>query len=94
MGIIQWLDGKKTILGGLAAALIGAVWSLDQLLNGGSGHYWFTQANYEAAGLLVASLTGISMRLGISKSQASADAATSAATAAAAAASTLVNKIK
>jgi hypothetical protein len=32
--MIQWLSGRKTLIGSLILSLLGACWSLDTLING------------------------------------------------------------
>jgi hypothetical protein len=32
--MLTWLDGKKTLIGSLLLSLLGAVWSLDMLIDG------------------------------------------------------------
>ena len=62
---MEWLQGKKTIIGGLLVSLLGCLWSLDQLIAPASN--WLTTEQYEAVGLFVAGLTGVTMRLAIGK---------------------------
>lgn len=65
---MEWLNGKKTLIGSVLLSLIGLVWSLDQLIPG----EWLTEQQYIAAGTMVAGLTGASMRLAIGKSESAA----------------------
>lgn len=66
--LIQWLSGKKTLIGGALLSLIGLVGSLDALMN--DGHLaWFTTEQYAAAGTLIAGLTGAAMRLAVKKTE-------------------------
>lgn len=58
---MNFLSGKKTIIGSLILSLAGACWAIDQFVPG----EWFTRDQYEAFSLFVGGLTGISMRIGI-----------------------------
>jgi len=60
---MDWLKGKKTIIGGILLSLIAVVWGIDQLIPG----EWFAREQYEAAAVFIAGLTDVSMRLGIKK---------------------------
>ncbi len=62
---MAWLSGKKTLIGSLLLSLIGAVWSLDLLIDGAPT--WFSEEQYIAAGTFIAGLTGAAMRLAIGK---------------------------
>lgn len=64
---MTWLSGKKTIIGSLILSLIGAVWSLDVLIDGSAS--WFSEQQYVAAGTFIAGITGAALRLGVSKSK-------------------------
>ena len=65
--MMTWLDGKKTLIGSLILSLLGAVWSLDVLIDGVAS--WFTEEQYVAIGTTVAGLTGAAMRLAIKKAE-------------------------
>lgn len=65
---MQWLAGKKTLIGSLILSLLGAVWSLDVLIDGSAS--WLTDEQYVALGTFVAGLTGAAMRLAIGKNTA------------------------
>ena len=60
---MEFLRGKKTIIGSLMLALIGATASLDLLIDG--VYTWAAADQYAAAGAFIAGLTGAAMRLGI-----------------------------
>jgi hypothetical protein len=62
---MEWLSGKKTLIGSLLLALLGAVWSLDVLIDGAAT--WLTDEQYTAVGTTIAGLTGAAMRLAIGK---------------------------
>lgn len=63
--MVEWLDGKKTLIGSLLLSLLGAVWSLDVLIDGAAT--WLTEQQYVAIGTTVAGLTGAAMRLAVGK---------------------------
>jgi hypothetical protein len=63
--MIQWLSGRKTLIGSLLLSLLGACWSLDTLINGHA--LWLADSQYIAVGTFVAGLTGAAMRLAIGK---------------------------
>jgi hypothetical protein len=65
MTMIQWLAGKKTLIGSLLLSLLGACWSLDLLIDGSES--WLTGEQYVAVGTFIAGLTGAAMRLAVSK---------------------------
>ena len=58
---MNFLAGKKTIVGSLLLSLAGAVWAIDQLFPGD----WFTKDQYEAFALMIGGLTGVAMRIGV-----------------------------
>lgn len=62
---MTWLRGKKTLIGSTLLSLLGAVYSLDMLINGTIN--WFTESQYIAIGTMIAGLTGAAMRLAIGK---------------------------
>lgn len=62
---MNWLSGKKTLIGSLLLSLLGAVWSLDVLIDGTAN--WLTEPQYVALGTTVAGLTGAAMRLAVKK---------------------------
>ncbi len=62
---MNWLSGKKTLIGSLLLSLLGAVWSLDVLIDGTAN--WLTEQQYVALGTTVAGLTGAAMRLAVKK---------------------------
>lgn len=59
------LTGKKTLIGSLLLSLLGALWSLDLLIDGSAT--WLTDDQYVALGAFIAGLTGAAMRLAIKK---------------------------
>lgn len=61
---MNFLAGKKTIIGGLLLSLSGVVWGLDQLFPG----EWFTRDQYEAFAYFVGGMTGVAMRIGMASS--------------------------
>ncbi|HPD31727.1 MAG TPA: hypothetical protein PLV57_20525 [Phycisphaerae bacterium] len=63
--MLTWLDGKKTLIGSLLLSLLGAVWSLDVLIDGAAN--WLTEQQYVAIGTTIAGLTGAAMRLAVGK---------------------------
>lgn len=63
--MLMWLDGKKTLIGSLLLSLLGAVWSLDVLIDGAAN--WLTEQQYVAIGTTIAGLTGAAMRLAVGK---------------------------
>ena len=63
--LIATLSGKKTLIGSLLLALLGACWSLDALTNGKAT--WLTEEQYTSIGATIAGLTGAAMRLAIGK---------------------------
>mgnify|MGYP000299118001 CR=1 FL=1 len=65
--MIAWLEGKKTLIGSLLLSLLGAVWSLDVLIDGTAD--WLTDQQYVAIGTTIAGLTGAAMRLAIGSTQ-------------------------
>jgi len=65
--MIQWLEGKKTLIGSLLLSLLGAVWSLDLLTDGQAD--WLSEEQYVAIGTTIAGLTGAAMRLAIGKAE-------------------------
>lgn len=62
---MQWLQGKKTLIGSLLLSLLGVVWSLDVLIDGSAN--WLSEQQYVAIGTTIAGLTGAAMRLAIRK---------------------------
>lgn len=64
--MVEWLNGKKTILGALLLALLGVVYNLDLLID--PENFWISEERYVAIGTFVAGLTGVAMRLGVAKS--------------------------
>ena len=63
--MITWLQGKKTLIGSLLLSLLGAVWSLDVLIDGSAN--WLDEDQYVALGTFIAGLTGAAMRLAIGR---------------------------
>lgn len=63
--IRAFLNGKKTILGSLALALLSATYFADQLADGKAT--WLSEEQYIAIGGLITGLTGVAMRLGMKK---------------------------
>lgn len=63
--MLTWLGGKKTLIGSLLLSLLGAVWSLDVLIDGTAN--WLTEQQYVAIGTTIAGLTGAAMRLAVGK---------------------------
>lgn len=57
------LEGKKTYIGSLLLSLLGAVWSLDVLIDGTAS--WLSEQQYVALGTTIAGLTGAAMRLAL-----------------------------
>jgi hypothetical protein len=68
MNLWDKLNGKKTLIGSLVLSLLGAVWSLDVLIDGAAN--WLTEQQYVALGTFVAGLTGAAMRLAVGKAEA------------------------
>lgn len=64
---MEWLQGKKTLIGSLLLSLLGAAWSLDVLIDGVCN--WLTEDQYVAIGTTIAGLTGAAMRLAIKKAE-------------------------
>ena len=64
---MEWLNGKKTLLGSLLLSLLGAIWSLDSLIDGSLT--WLTEEQYVGIGTFIAGLTGAAMRLAIGKAE-------------------------
>lgn len=62
---MEWLNGKKTILGGLALTALGAIYFLQQLL----GQHWLNDQTYQAATAAIGGFTAVSMRIGIQKAE-------------------------
>lgn len=61
--MLERFQGKKTILGSLALCLLGAVGSLDVLVNGSPT--WLSPAQYVALGAIVEGFTKVAMRVGL-----------------------------
>ena len=59
---MQWLQGKRTILGSLALSLLSAMYFLD-MMDGAAT--WLSEAQYLTIGGVITGLTGVAMRLGI-----------------------------
>ncbi len=62
---MEWLKGRKTLIGSLLLSLLGTVWSLDLLIDGTAN--WLSEQQYVAIGTTIAGLTGAAMRLAIRK---------------------------
>jgi hypothetical protein len=65
--MLEWLSGKKTLIGSLLLGLLGVLWSLDLLVDGQAN--WMTEDQYLALSATIAGLTGAAMRLAISKAE-------------------------
>jgi ABC-type iron transport system FetAB permease component len=65
MNLWDKLNGKKTLIGSLILSLLGAVWSLDVLIDGTAN--WLTEQQYVAIGTTIAGMTGAAMRLAVGK---------------------------
>ena len=61
------ISGKRTIIGGLILSVMASFWSLDQLLHDLPADRWLTTEMYESISVFVGGLTGVALRLGISK---------------------------
>lgn len=64
--ILNLLKDRKTYLGSLLLALLGAVSSLDLLIHDGA-YQWLTGAQYASIGGVIGGLTGVAMRIAVGK---------------------------
>ncbi len=71
MSLWDKLNGKKTLIGSLLLSLLGAIWSLDVLIDGTAN--WLTEQQYVVVGTTIAGLTGAAMRLAVGKINGSAN---------------------
>jgi hypothetical protein len=61
----QFLNGKKTHIGGFLLSVLGAMYSLDCLID--PDVYWIDPGLYAGLGVVIGGATGVSMRLAVSK---------------------------
>lgn len=69
--VLKWMDGKKSHIGSLLLSLLGAVLSLDYLVDGQAN--WMSPGAYAGIGMVVGGLTGVSMRMAVGKATTLAD---------------------
>ena len=64
--LLALLRNRKTYLGSLILALLGAVSSLDLLIHDGA-YVWLTGAQYASIGAVIGGFTGVAMRIAVGK---------------------------
>ena len=60
---MEWLKGKKTIIGSLLLSLLSTVYLLDTLIDGEVN--WISKESYLAIGGIITGLTGAALRVGL-----------------------------
>jgi len=61
---MEWIKGKKTIIGSVLAGLLTTLWGLDHLVNAADAT-WISDATYAMLAGPIAAWTGVSLRLAV-----------------------------